>query len=69
LIHTSSFLGLFRRGAIIRSATAISFDWSAGAVSEHFLFDGPYLIVLRNRANQVPFFVMWVDNAELLQKQ
>jgi hypothetical protein len=34
----------------------------------HFRFDQPYLIVLKKRGGQQPFFVMWVDNAELLQR-
>lgn len=34
----------------------------------HYLFDGPFLIVLKRRGHTQPFFVMWVDNAELLQK-
>jgi hypothetical protein len=31
-----------------------------------FVFDGPFLIVVKNRGARHPFFVMWVDNAELL---
>jgi hypothetical protein len=33
-----------------------------------FLFNGPFLICMRKRDASQPFFVMWVDNAELLQK-
>ncbi len=33
-----------------------------------FLFDRPFLIVLKRRDVRQPFFVMWVDNAELLQR-
>jgi hypothetical protein len=33
-----------------------------------FYFDGPFLIVLQKRGAKNPFFVMWVDNAELLCK-
>ena len=42
----------------------------AGAVvrllARYFVFDRPFLIVLRKRGAEHPFFVMWVDNAELL---
>jgi hypothetical protein len=32
----------------------------------HFRLDGPYLISLTRRGADSPYFVMWVDNAELL---
>jgi hypothetical protein len=38
------------------------------AVPRRFVFDRPFLIVMRKRGAQHPFFVMWVDNAELLCK-
>jgi len=34
----------------------------------HFHFDRPYLIYMKKRGAKHPFFVMWVDNAELLSK-
>jgi hypothetical protein len=34
-----------------------------------FEFDRPFLIILKKREAKHPFFVMWVDNAELLQKR
>lgn len=36
--------------------------------SIHLVFDRPFLIVLRQRGREEPFFLMWVDNAELLGK-
>jgi hypothetical protein len=39
------------------------------AVPRRFVFDRPFLIVMKKRGAQHPFFVMWVDNAELLCKQ
>jgi hypothetical protein len=33
-----------------------------------FRFDHPFLIVVKKRGAEWPFFVMWVDNAELLSK-
>ncbi len=35
----------------------------------HFHFDRPFLIVMKKRDAKHPFFVMWVDNAELLCKR
>lgn len=62
---------LDRRGAILRSSAIMPTDWGDGVhvPYEYFRFDRPYLIVLRVRDSQRPFFVMWVDNAELLVKQ
>ncbi len=34
----------------------------------NFIFDRPFLIVVKKRGAERPFFVMWVDNAELLCK-
>jgi hypothetical protein len=33
-----------------------------------FYFNRPYLLILKKRAGNHPFLVMWVDNAELLDK-
>jgi hypothetical protein len=35
----------------------------------HFHFDRPFLIYLKKRGGKRPFFVMWVDNAELLRRR
>jgi hypothetical protein len=34
----------------------------------HFILDRPFLIVVKKRGAERPFFAMWVDNAELLCK-
>jgi hypothetical protein len=34
----------------------------------HFEFNHPFLIVMKKRGESQPFFVMWVDNAELMQR-
>lgn len=41
---------------------------AAGSSSFVFSLDRPYLIVIRKRGASSPFFVMWVDNAELMVK-
>ncbi len=35
----------------------------------YYLFDHPFLIIMRARGNPHPYFVMWVDNAELLTRR
>jgi hypothetical protein len=54
-----------------RSGVAMS-SWAlqaARAVAKHYRFDRPFLLCLQRRGAQAPYFVMWVDNAELLQTQ
>jgi hypothetical protein len=34
-----------------------------------FMFNGPFLLYMKKRGAKHPFFVMWVDNAELLIKK
>jgi hypothetical protein len=36
--------------------------------SEFYIFNQPFLLIMQKRSVQHPFFVMWVDNAELLCK-
>jgi hypothetical protein len=33
-----------------------------------YLYDRPFLLVMQKRGSSRPFFVMWVENAELLQR-
>jgi len=37
-------------------------------MSTHFVCDHPFLIVVKKRSTKRRFFVMWVNNAELLCK-
>lgn len=41
----------------------------AAPIPNNFVFDQPFLIYMKKRGAEHPFFVMWVDNAELLSKQ
>lgn len=56
---------LDRSGAELSSEAKILVKPSA----RYFEFDRPFLIVMKQRDRKQPFFVMWVDNAELLQKR
>ncbi len=56
---------LDRRGVGLASEAVIPvFDGGTRAL----LFDHPFLLYLKKRGAQHPFFVMWVDNAELMNK-
>jgi hypothetical protein len=35
-------------------------------IPTHYVFNHPFLIIMRKRGETRPYFVMWVDNAELL---
>ena len=52
-----------RRGAEVASQAKIGYD-NGGPKRYHF--DRPFLIYMKKRDAEHPFFVMWVDNAELL---
>jgi hypothetical protein len=55
-------------GAGLKSETRMLSGESAGPNPRHFVFDRPFLIVMKKRGAEQPFFVMWVDNPELLCK-
>jgi hypothetical protein len=54
-----------KNGAAVTSEARLAM----GGVGRLFVFDRPFLVVLSKRGAKQPFFVMWVDNAELLQKR
>ena len=56
-----------RRGVELQSRAWIGTDWNGEPDPEDFRFNQPYLLILQNRESRLPFFVMWVDNAELMQ--
>lgn len=41
-------------------------DSYASGIPTHFLLDQPFLVYMKKRGAVVPYFAMWVDNAELL---
>ena len=59
---------LDERGAILRSEA----EWIAFGVGEDFnhylIFDRPYLVMIRREGCAMPYFAMWVANAELMAK-
>ncbi len=55
---------LDRSGAELRSE-AKAYAMSGPA---YYVFDRPFLIIMKKRGAKRPYFVMWVDNAELLRR-
>ncbi len=53
---------LDRSGAALESTTFVF----VSAAPRRFIFDHPFLIYMKKREAERPFFVMWVDNAELM---
>jgi hypothetical protein len=58
---------LDRSGAALASESFVMYKWGF-AGGRRFAFTMPFLIVMRKRGAAEPYFVMWVDNAELLCK-
>jgi hypothetical protein len=58
---------LDRRNASVTSQAMMKTFGQAGPRT--FLFNSPFLLYMKKRGAKHPFFVMWVDNAELLIKK
>jgi len=56
---------LDRYGAMLESEVMIA----AAAIPRYFRFNRPFLVYMKKRDCEQPFFAMWVDNAELLNKK
>ena len=51
-------------GAMLESEATIM----TASIPRYFIFNRPFLIYMKKRDCEQPFFVMWVDNAELLNR-
>jgi hypothetical protein len=56
---------LDRYGAMLESEA----KFAVAAIPRYFMFNRPFLVYMKKRDCEQPFFVMWVDNAELLNKK
>jgi hypothetical protein len=56
---------LDRCGAVLESESTLAVESSP----RHFDFNRPFLVYMQKRGAERPFFVMWVDNAELLARR
>ncbi|MCX5646698.1 MAG: hypothetical protein NTZ17_18780 [Phycisphaerae bacterium] len=65
---------LSRKGVVVKSSARVAAALSAVPISKleeprHLHFDRPFLICVQKREpDATPFFLMWVDNAELMTK-
>ncbi|MCU0723419.1 MAG: hypothetical protein MUC63_07370 [Planctomycetes bacterium] len=58
---------LDEKGAELRSEARVSFGCGAPARGKRVLvFDKPFLLAMKRTGSPVPYFALWVDNAELL---
>ncbi len=57
------YFRLDRTGAELRSESKVV----AMCKSARYIFNRPFLLCMRKRGAEEPYFVMWVDNAELLK--
>lgn len=58
------------KGVRLRSeARAVSFTCSVTPVGRRLVFDKPFLFMLEREEAKMPYFAMWVDNAELMVKK
>jgi hypothetical protein len=58
-----------RSGAFVATGLLDGHDYEEDTNPDHYHFDRPFLIVMKKRGANHPFFVMWVENAELLCKR
>jgi hypothetical protein len=59
------------KGVVLVSETHMSFSCSAEGmrVPVHYLiFDKPFLLMMSREGGNAPYFAVWVDNAELLER-
>ncbi|UCC96320.1 MAG: hypothetical protein JSW66_10785 [Phycisphaerales bacterium] len=56
---------LDRYGAALESEATIA----VSAIPRYFKFNRPFLVSMKKRGREQPFFMMWVDNAELLNRK
>jgi hypothetical protein len=63
-MQTTAFR-LDRSGAMLKSEAG----FAVKSLPEYFVFDRPFLVYMQKRGAEHPFFVMWVDNAELLTRK
>lgn len=55
---------LDRNGARLRSETRVVI----AAIPRDYLFNRPFLLYMKKRGAEMPYFVIWIENAELLNK-
>ncbi len=57
---------LNEKGAVLESEAKILLKESCVEETRKFIFDKPFLIMLKEKEAKYPYFVMWSDNTELM---
>jgi hypothetical protein len=60
---------LNEKGAVLESEAKILLKESCVEDMRSFIFNKPFLIILKEKEAQYPYFALWVDNSELMLKQ
>ena len=59
---------LDERGAELRSEAKIELTFGAAPEPRRFIFDGPFLLYLKEPQARYPYLALWIANSELLAK-
>lgn len=57
---------LNENGATIKSEAKIEMTLGVELVGKNLVFDKPFIVILKEKNAKQPYFVLWVNNAELL---
>ena len=60
---------LGRSGAELKSEVQSHMKSAAPKTETVYIFNRPFLLYMKKRGKKMPYFVMWIENAELLCKQ
>lgn len=59
---------LDEKGVELKSEAKIVLTKSVVIESKNLIFDKPFMIILKEKGSDKPYFILWVDNAELMVK-
>ena len=60
---------LNEKGALLKSEAVIEMARSFSDAPKYLIFNQPFLLCLKEKTGKYPYFVMWIDNAELLMRK
>jgi hypothetical protein len=63
--ETSTCFRLNEKGAGVE---AFSYVYGAKSIPTEIVFDAPFMIILKEKEKQLPYFVVWINNTEILLK-
>lgn len=59
---------LDERGAILKSQAKMAATTSAPLMTRSFIFDKPFLILMKEKNAKMPYFALWAETTELMVK-